>query len=85
VIGVANAEKLEPRNTSVTSTITRGFRRSGLSLPYFAIASSNGMRGNGGGVTAAPSANSTNTPCSTGSSAAKTSSWVTNAISTSSW
>ena len=81
----ANTANSEPRKTSVTSAIRSGFRRSGLSVPYFAIASSNGTRGNGGGVTAAPPPNSSKTPCSTGSIAAKTSSWVTNDISKSSW
>src|SRR4029453_16608792 len=49
------------------------------------MASSKAMRGNGTGVTVASGRNSANTPCSTGASAAKTSSWVTNNISTWSW
>ena len=36
----ANKPKFEPLNASVTSEISNGLRRSGLSLPYFAIASS---------------------------------------------
>ena len=81
----ANTLKSEPANTAVTSAFTMGMRRSGLSVPYFAIASANGMRGNGGGVTARPAANSSKTPWSTGSMVAHTSSWVTNDISKSSW
>ncbi len=69
--------KPEPRNASVTSAISIGLRRSGLSEPYFSIASSKGMRGNGSGVTVRPWPNSSNTPCRTGSIAANTSSWVT--------
>ena len=80
----ANTAKSEPRKTSVTSAITRGLRRSGLSVPYIAIASSKAMRGNGGGVTTASGRNSVNTPWMTGSMAAQTSSWVTNDISKSS-
>jgi hypothetical protein len=36
----AKTAKLEPRNTSVTSALASGLRRSGLSVPYLAIASS---------------------------------------------
>ena len=81
----ANTVKPEPRKTSVTSVMTSGLRRSGLSVPYFAIASSYVRRGNGGGVMAASGRNSANTPWITGSRAAHTSSWVTNDISKSSW
>jgi hypothetical protein len=42
------------------------------------------MRGNGGGVTVRPAANSSKTPWSTGSIVAHTSSWVTKDISKSS-
>jgi hypothetical protein len=42
------------------------------------------MRGNFG-VTGRPSPNASNTPRSTGSTAANTSSWVTKLISMSSW
>jgi hypothetical protein len=84
-MAVANTAKAEARKTSVASLISSGLRRSGLSLPYRAMASSYGMRGNGGGVTRASGRNSAKTPWSTGSRAAKTSSCVTNDISTSSW
>src|SRR5512145_426334 len=82
---LANTPKLEPANDSLASATTSGLRKSGLSEPYLSIASSYGMRGNGGLVTARPPPNSSNTPASTGSIAAKTSSWVTNDISKSSW
>ena len=36
----ANTLKPEPRKCSLTSCMTMGLRRSGLSVPYFAIASS---------------------------------------------
>ena len=36
----ANTLKPEPRKCSVTSCMTIGLRRSGLSVPYFRIASS---------------------------------------------
>ena len=54
-------------------------------MPYFATAAANGIRGNGGGLTARPPLNSSKTPCKTGSIVAHTSSWVTNDISKSSW
>ena len=44
---LANNRNPEPAKTSLTSAISRGFLRSGLSVPYVAIASSKGMRGNG--------------------------------------
>src|SRR3546814_6220181 len=44
---IANSE---PRNTSETSAISIGMRRSGLSVPYFSIDSRYGMRGNGSGT-----------------------------------
>jgi hypothetical protein len=81
----ANTEKPESRNTPLTSLMRMGLRRSGLSLPKTAMASSYGMRGNGGGVTDRPFANSSKTPAMTGSMVAHTSSWVTNDISKSSW
>ncbi len=71
-------------NTADTSAITSGLRRSGLSLPYFSIASKNGMRGKVS-VTGLPSANSTKVSRITGSMVVKTSSCVTKLISTSSW
>ena len=45
-----NALKLttSPSNSPITSAMTSGLRRSGLSEPYFSIASWNGMRGNAG-------------------------------------
>ncbi len=75
---------------SVTSAMTSGLRRSGLSDPYFSMASSNGMRRNGGlsisgFVSRRKPPNSSKTPWSTGEMASKTSSWVTNDISKSSW
>ena len=81
----AKTAKSEPANTSPTSAITSGLRRSGLSTPYLSMASSKVIRGNGGGVTERPRANSWNTPDRTGSIAAKTSSCVTKLISKSSW
>ncbi len=36
---LAKILKPEPRNASLTSAISIGLRRSGLSVPYFAIAS----------------------------------------------
>ena len=81
----ANTPKPEPRKAAVASAMVSGFRRSGLSVPYFAIASSYGMRGKGGAVTAWPPPNSSNTPVRTGSIVAHTSSWVTKDISKSSW
>ena len=65
------------QNAAVTSAIRSGLRRSGLSVPNSSIAVSYGMRGNGAGVTARPSANSSNTPAITGSIVANTSSCVT--------
>ena len=41
----ANIPKSEPRNISVTSDIKIGLRKSGLSQPYFNIASSNEICG----------------------------------------
>ena len=85
----ANRPKAPPRNCSVTSRMRSGLRRSGLSEPNSSIACSKGMRGKGAGVTARfvplQSANSSKTPASTGSMAAKTSSCVTKLISKSSW
>jgi hypothetical protein len=59
-------------------------RKSGLSLPYFFNASANGIRRQPF-VTGLPFANSSNTPVTTGSIAANTSSCSTKLISTSSW
>ena len=82
----ANRPKPEPLKCSPTSLISSGLRRSGLSLPYFSSASLYGMRGySPAGVTDLPPANSSNTPDSTGSIAANTSSCVTKLISKSSW
>ena len=75
--------KPEPRNTAETSCISIGLRRSGLSLPYLRMACAYGMSGNFC-VTGLPWPNSSNTPRSTGSTAANTSSWVTKLISMSS-
>ncbi len=69
---------------SLTSTMRSGFRRSGLSEPYFSMASSYGMRTKGASVTC-QSENSLKVPTMTGSMAAKTSSCVTKLISMSSW
>ena len=41
----ANTENPESLNISETSAISNGLRRSGLSLPYFNIESSNLIRG----------------------------------------
>ena len=60
-----------------------GLRRSGLSEPYLRKASANGIRGQFL-VTGLPLAKSSNTPVTTGSIAANTSSCVTKLISTSS-
>ena len=57
----ANTLKPEPRKCSLTSCITIGLRRSGLSLPYLRNASAKGMRGQPL-VTGLPLANSSNTP-----------------------
>ena len=52
----ANRPKPEPLKCSDTSVISSGLRRSGLSLPYFSIASRYGMRGySPAGVTVRPS------------------------------
>ncbi len=69
---------------SVTSAIRIGLRRSGLSDPYFSMASAKVIVGNVW-VTGRPPPNSSNRPRSTGSTAANTSSCVTKLISTSSW
>ena len=79
----ANTLKPEPRKISETSCISIGLRRSGLSVPYLRSASANGISGNFC-VTGLPSANSSNTPRITGSTAPNTSSCVTKLISTSS-
>ena len=42
----AKIPKSESLKTSVTSEITNGLRRSGLSFPYLSIDSAYGMRGN---------------------------------------
>ncbi len=55
----ANALNSESANTSVMSTSSSLARRSGLSEPYFSIASRNGIRGNGE-VTWRPLPNSSN-------------------------
>ncbi len=86
----ANTLKSEPANTSPTSKMRSGLRRSGLSVPKLSSASAKGMRGNGKaetlrGVSRLNAANSWNTPPSTGSIASNTSSWVTKLISKSSW
>ena len=81
----AKTLKPEPRKASVTFCISIGLRRSGLSVPYFAHRRRRrGCSGNFG-VTGLPSANSSNTPRITGSTASNTSSWVTKLISRSSW
>ena len=64
---MANTAKSEPRKISVTSEISNGIRRSGLSDPYFSIDSRNGMRGNGS--VCFQLVNSSNTPARTGSTA----------------
>ena len=79
-----------PGASAVTSAISIGTRKSGLSEQYFCIASSYGILGNGAGVTlrgvpSAKLANSSKTPAKTGSITLKTSSWVTKDISISSW
>ena len=72
----------EPRVTSVASWISTPKRRSGLSVPYFAIASSYAIRGNGRAGASRPSAANALTTAS--SSTSSTSSRSTNAISRSS-
>ncbi len=79
----ANTLKPEPRKCSETSCISSGFRKSGLSLPYFFKASANGIFRQPF-VTGLPLANSSNTPVITGSIDVKTSSCSTKLISTSS-
>ena len=74
----ANRPKPEPAKCSVTSAIRSGLRRSGLSEPNSSIACVVGNAREGRfGVTARPSANSSNTPAMTGSIVSNTSSWVT--------
>ena len=80
-----NGLKLEPTNRSDRSTISSGFRRSGLSVPYFNMLSLYVMRGNGAFVTVLPPPNFSNTAPRTVSAIANTSSCVANAISKSSW
>jgi len=64
----AKRPKPEPLKCSPTSLMSKGLRRSGLSLPYFSSASLYGMRGySPAGVTVRPSANSWKTPDNTGS------------------
>ncbi len=80
----AKALNSEPSKTSVMSTSSSWARRSGLSEPYFSIASRNGIRGNGD-VTSRPLPNSVNSSVMSCSIGRKTSSCSTKLISTSSW
>ena len=67
----AKMEKLEPRKILVTSQISNGILKSGLSLPNFSIESAKGICRKLGSITL--SENSSKTPLITGSTASKTS------------
>ena len=83
-IRFAKTPKPEPAKAAVTSWISNGLRRSGLSEPKAFTAAENEIIGKLW-VTSLPPPYSSNSPRSTGSTAANTSSCVTKLISMSSW